>query len=177
MMVELEKDKASVLNAKKIEDVAAAYQRGEVTSAQLRDVVSSDLWKIGLAKLPSRDSNPPIAEEQRFEVGGVAPSALSHPEIESLRQALRSIVGKLHEPSNDPLKDIYILGGQVIFDIRDKLPESDLERLQVFVDLANESCLICDRDPSLSGLEADGLRQRVRQAAAEYLGESQTKAR
>ena len=169
MMKQTRKAQDDTSSAKTIEAAAEACLKGEMSCGHLRSLVCRELENIARSHSSAKDPTIPAPVISSESPATDVPPAQR--QLETLRQALRSIVGKLVNPDHDPLDDIYTLGAQIIEDFCHShvLPPEESEKLWVFRELADESALLADEDPTLTSVEASRLRSKIQQAATDYL--------
>lgn len=156
---------------------ADACLRGEISCNELQQRIYPRLRRIESA-CGQHQPSPKQGETQTSlqptsEIEGAekVPTKTGEQDQEYLIQSLRLLVQRLATIA-DPLREIYVLGAQVFEDFDGVIPSEDYERLSIFRDLAHDQALLVDEDSTLTSRKADDLRLQIRQAAADYLGET-----
>ena len=147
---------------------ADRFAVGEITSAEAADVAFE--FQNSRAYGPgSEGPSPKKLEHDSQPTPQDGFNELYGPHLQlSAKSSIMALAQGLLRAGADPLADIYNVG-RFVSSVSDLLSEPEFERAQIFGLLGNEETQLPYYDKLTIAAEAALLRQRIRQAATEYV--------
>jgi hypothetical protein len=141
---------------------ANLYSIGQLSIKEASKIARHFQIEQDNAKLSASSEPEATATSQNF-------NELRGPSLPRLaRASVMALANGLGRDTVDPIQDIYEIGS-FIQAISDLLTDTEWERAGVFASLANEQAQLYDRDENFVSADAKDLRERIRQAAIEYI--------